>query len=128
MRRVYQIPSILHYMELTRRIELLTFALQVQCSAKLSYVSKMAGDARIELAYVRVKVSCRTTWRIPLKHEKGKMEKPFLLSTKVQRYLQGLDVSFCFLNTHVSYLGIVAMLVIPLAQRFPNLFSHLITS
>lgn len=48
----------------------------------------------------------------PLKDEKGKMEKPFLLSTKVQRYLQGLDVSFCFLNTHISYFGIIAMLVV----------------
>lgn len=61
-------------------------------------------------------------------NKKGKMEKPFLLSTKVQRYLQGLDISFCFLNTHISHLGIIAMLVVLVAQRFPNLFSHYITS
>lgn len=63
----------------------------------------------------------------PLKQER-KNGKPFLLSTKVQRYLQGLDISFCFLNTHVSYFGIIAMLVVFIAQRFPNLFSHNITS
>lgn len=51
----------------------------------------------------------------PLKYEKGKMEKPFLLSTKVQRHLQGLDISFCFLNTHIFYFGIVAMLVVFIA-------------